>query len=227
MKTKLFLMTMAAAAIVLTACSKDNDESENIGTSVISGQLVVEVSNIDNDDNSRINSVKLVIEGGSKGKGYEVDNVQYDQSKRRFTIDLSKAVPDQYLEPYDDEFDDGIRISNPNVGANSAWLYAYSGSGSSPTGAFFHGTGGGDGEWKGGLIYVNEDVTITGSGSDEDTWDGYTEKINYKYSINWKKGWNILYCKNSSKTTGKVTEYWDEFTSQAPAGAVWFFVRDI
>jgi hypothetical protein len=232
MKKNLFT-TMAfvslLAAATFCACSKDDDENN---TSTISGEYSVKVEG--DSHNSEIDTVRLVIyyDNGSYTRK-EVCSEKYDKGK--FTLDLSGDISNTYLVAIDESFDededfpDGITVSNSKVKIGTANLEAYKwnssyGSGySNYVGSFYHGTV----EWDGELVYANGDVSVTGSGEVEDD-DDYRERTYlsiYKYNMHLKKGWNIVYTKRTVVETAIRVANTYEITTQAPAGAVWRFSK--
>jgi hypothetical protein len=210
------------AAATFCACDKDNDKKEdNIATSTIpAGKYTI---NVENGDDYDIDIVSLGIDS------LEICSAPYGKGK--FTLDLPETVRNKYLEKFDEEFDTftellNVKINNPNIKVGigltrlMAWETNYNYN--SQVGNIYHGTD----EWEGRLVYVNEDVTMTGSGEDEESrYDDYEIFLTYKFSVNLKKGWNIMYIKatNLYSKTGKITDRTVEMTTQAPAGAVWWY----
>jgi hypothetical protein len=69
-------------------------------------------------------------------------------------------------------------------------------------------------------MYVDKDVSITGTVTETETCDEAIY-IN-KYSVHLKRGWNIIYANETKK--GNMYEW--EMTTTAPAGAKWYFYDD-
>jgi hypothetical protein len=234
MKKKILTMAFVSllAAATFCACSKD-DEDDYIST--LSGEFSVKVEG-GSSYNSKIDTVKLEL---YRNGNYEVCSDRY--AKGGFTLDLPETVPNRYLVDIDDEDEsfvpdiDGIAISNTKVKMGWAELsaykwttynygYDYNYGYSQRVGYFYHETD----EWEGGLVYMNGDVTISGTGEEEDDdYYGYNEDYSrqyvYKFSVNAKKGWNILYVKRTSVETKTKEVRTYEYTTQAPANAVWRF----
>jgi hypothetical protein len=72
-------------------------------------------------------------------------------------------------------------------------------------------------------VYVDGDLSVTGTENGSDSWedDGvtYMETWTVKYSANLKKGWNLIY----RKETEIGNTYIEEITTTAPTGIKWHF----
>ncbi|MDR1338646.1 MAG: hypothetical protein LBK58_01075 [Prevotellaceae bacterium] len=126
-----------------------------------------------------------------------------------FTLKLPESVSDKYLDNFVKDYlgDDyeGITVSNPNVKVCEVNLEAYESGSDNRIGSFYHKTE----DWEGDLYYVEADLSITGSSTDE---YGDTSKFS---NFHLKKGWNIIYFKHIG--------YIYEWTTQVPEGAKWHF----
>jgi hypothetical protein len=185
MKTTHLMMAAVSlcTAAALCACG-DKDEDNN--TTTISGATTIKV---DGGSTLDIDSVKLNL-------GLVVYSVAYANGE--FTLDFH-SVDDKYLGEVTRGLPSGVTASNANVKVDDAYIPAYKSG--IEVGSFYHGTA----DWEGFPMYANGDVNITGTGTNE----GHTTKFNVKL----KKGWNIMYTKDTETTY--------EATTQAPAGAAW------
>jgi hypothetical protein len=217
----IFTLMILAAAIAFAACGEDdngNGDGEKHGTpgsSAISGKIDIKVEN-GASYNSAIDSVHWRIWNKEGYSYYTVAKAAYANGE--FTLNLPASLPDASLFPFfeDGEIPDGVNVSNPNVKKTvpdyiDAYKWDSEGGYNDNVGSFYHGTA--NKTWKGYLLYVTGDVIITGSYTETAEAGTYTIKFN----INAKKGWNILY------------QGWDTyedpstFTTEAPAGAKWYF----
>jgi hypothetical protein len=206
--------------VALCSCSKDDDENgDNGGNGVIQNNtLTVSVEN-GASYSGKIDVVKATTYSESDDDEFTLVSAPYTNGG--FTLILPANLGAQYLENLDeDEIPQGITVSNPKAKTGWADLDAYKGD--NRAGYFYHGIG----DWEGELIYVDGDVTI--SGSYTETWtngggteyeETYTETHRYN-NCNLRKGWNIMYGKETEKGNNSY-EY--EVTTQVPAGAKWYF----
>jgi hypothetical protein len=158
--------------------------------------------------NEIIDNVKVVIEAANNN---EVTSAPY--SDGGFVLELPASVSDYYLTNIESSFDNSITISNSGAKTVTADIRAYKND--KLTGTFYYGTtlNYGISDWASFLLYVNEDVTITGS---------YTNEVGFVQDINLHltKGWNIVYIKITFDNNGvHIYE-----TTQSPSGARWYFV---
>jgi hypothetical protein len=159
---------------------------------------------------SQIDSVKLLL---GHDDDFEACNVKYDNGKFTLNLPVNVPNPNEALGALPSRYSryDGLTVSDLSVKIGYSILYAYKNG--HPVGSFYHKAG----EWKGELIYVNGDVSVTGTATETGKDNSVTGK--YTYNINAKKGWNILY----RRDTGSETEYTTEETTEAPAGAKWVY----
>jgi hypothetical protein len=178
---------------VAASCgSKDNVEE---GSSL--RQITIEnVTAKDGYPLSNVDSVRLRFY-------YERANIElacaaFTNSKA--VINLPASVENKYLATsFFADLPAEIKVSNPNVKAVKADLRTN-------FGRFQHAVEG----WSNYLIYVNENVTITGTGTGV---DGGGTSYQIKYSMELKKGWNMVYW------TDDIEPF--ESTTKAPAGVGW------
>jgi hypothetical protein len=168
---------------------------------IANNTLTVTVEN-GNSYNDKIDTVKACNEGDP------IESVYVSSAYRNggFTIKLPETVDDAYLSVFDYGESD-ITVSNPGIKWTDGFLYAYKSG--EVTGCFEYENI--SGEYYGWLRYVNGDVSITGTETDE--------YGTVKYNLNLKKGWNIVYWREVS-TNGK---YLEEATTQATSGMKWYF----
>jgi hypothetical protein len=214
MKRDYFKMAFVSlfAVVALCSCSKDNDDNnDKAGNSVIQNNTIsVSVEN-GASYSGKIDIVKAEIYSESDNEYVPLVSVPYNSGV--FTINLPANVGAQHLSPpFEDEDEmQGLTVSNPNVKGGSVDLDAYKSN--SEIGLFYLETG----DWEGSLIYVDGNLNITGSHTE--TGDGWTETLKYNYNL--RKGWNIVYVKETSKGNNS---YDVEFTTQVPGGeAKWYF----
>jgi hypothetical protein len=209
MKTNYFKMAFVSLfAVAALLCSCDKDEDEN--------------SNDDNGGSSVLqnNTLTVSVENGASYSGIidivkvetdDVPLVSVPYNNGVFTLNLPASLDDQYISIEEDEVPAGVTVSDPNVKVSAAVdLYAYKSD--FKTGYIYHGIG----DWQGVLIYVDRNLSITGSYTE--TYGEVTETG--KYNCNMQKGWNIRYEKETQKA---VNLYEYEATTQVPAGAKWYF----
>ena len=195
------------AALVVTSCITWVDDEGNLGNSSIT---VINAKVENGEDyrsrcgggsyNSTIKFVKALLIDD------ETVVATGTYSNGGFTIELPSTVDEQYLFPislFADDHDDediiknDIKFSNPNVKACNAYIYGFDKSDAAIYDCstdFYYDTkppgwrGSKDDRFYTGgvIIYVNGDVSITGSLINDWSDDEH-------YNIFLKKGWNIMY----------------------------------
>ncbi len=73
------------------------------------------------------------------------------------------------------------------------------------------------------LIYVTEDVSITGSYTDEDEYDGIIIKYVEEYNVNLKKGWNTIVCTETVSGNTWKAKY---TANNEPSNMIWILEVD-
>lgn len=205
--TKVFVSLFTVVAVC--SCNKNDDD----------GSMTINAT-VENGSSYNIDELKAEI-------GYETrnDNVAFyvvassPYEKGNFTLKLPATVDAKYLIAYDEEdFSSGLTVSNYNALLGFADIYAYESG--EETGEVVHGTA----EWYSRLVYADEKVDITGSFSSTEREYGDTYTYTEKFNLLLKRGWNIMYLKESSKTSSSSSyEYIIEFSTQAPSGAKWYY----
>jgi hypothetical protein len=222
MKSKFNFSMMAAMFAILpaatfVACDKDDDKDSG----AIANNTIVAAVNNGSSYSGQIDAVKALVGADEEFDfetgtyvwtgGYEVGSTPYVNGG--FTLKLQETVADKYLDPMfeDEEIPSGLTVSNPNVMENSTIILAYKAD--VLTGILNYRTA--DETWYGELLYVNGDVSTTGSFTEVD--DGLTYIA--KYNLHLKKGWNMAYGKYNRDD--HVYEF--ELTTTVPAGLQWYF----
>jgi hypothetical protein len=220
MKALVCLFTVVA----ISSCSKDeNDDDENGGN--IGNTITATVEN-GSSYNEKINAAKVEFEyqrDDGKWDYYVAATAPYSNSS--FTLQLPENVSDTYLKTFDDddddnEFPEGVTVSNRNVKRGQALIGAYKGD--HRVGYFYFATGITDMDWSSNLIYANGDVNITGSHTETYNRDsnGVTHVETYidRYNVYIKKGWNMVY--ETWKESGNTYEH--ETTTTAFSSGKWW-----
>jgi hypothetical protein len=212
---KKFNLNVAAficAAFLITGCNKDDNSS---GSTVISA-INATVEN-GNEFNSKIDDVKALIDadieyssetGHYDWIGHEIASEDY--TKGGFSLDLPKTVDSKYLTRFfPDGIPDGISISDTTVRGNAIEIIAYKSG--LEVGYFEYISYDSTTYTYAAYIYVNKNVKISGSYSDTDIYE--------KYDVSLKKGWNIVY----DKETESDNHYSDIVSSKAPSEMKWIY----
>jgi hypothetical protein len=187
-------------------------------SSNIEGILTVTVED-GSSFNGKIDSVKVGIYGEEEDSYYVMTSAPY--SNGGFTLNLPETVSDTYLSELGD-LGDSITVSNLEVKGAIVNIRAYKAD--DDIGRFYHGTGTADEDWESDLMYSNSDVSITGSDTSTSNWedsDGvHTDTYIKKYNVHLKKGWNIVYSRETEKGNNTHEE---EKTTIAPSDAKWYY----
>jgi hypothetical protein len=205
MKRNFFMMAFVCLFTVVALCSCSKDDDDN--SSVPDPDIVVENGS---SYNALIDVVKLEVYSNSTGKYQTLASAEY---KNGFTLTLPESVSSQYLESLGDDVPAGVTVSNKNVKTGTASLNAYKSD--SEAGYFYHKSG----DWEGELMYADGDVSVTGTETDTDEYEGTTYTLTIKYSVNLKKGWNRVYQKWTENGNNETVE----ITTTTPSGATWHF----
>ncbi|MDR1154132.1 MAG: hypothetical protein LBL04_05425 [Bacteroidales bacterium] len=197
-------MALLCGAMLCVSCKKDEPESAY--------EIVVSIEN-GTSYNDQIDLVKAEIELDDENDIITLVSAPYTGGG--FTITLPVSVSDRYLVSIDDEIstDVTVTVSDPQVKVCMVSLEAYKSE--INTGYFYHGVG----KWVGEVMYVDRNVTITGSYTETETYGETTLTYTYKYDMHLSRGWNMVYDRMTEE--GRSFEY--EMTTQVPAEAKWVF----
>ena len=170
--------------------------------------------------NAMIDEVKLMIDE------HEVlATATYNDGS--FTFDLPDNVATGYLYGIREWFyiSEEVTINNSNVLTATPYIVAFKDG--SPVGSIYN--RGNDS--RGYLVYFSSELTITGKYTE--TWDRDITDIDediYEYSINAKRGWNMIYSTWSDDTENVETgiKYVSTFktTTTSPTGMGWVIELD-
>jgi hypothetical protein len=227
MKKNFLKMAVVSLFVVVALCSCDKDEEENENNGgVIQGNTVSVAVENGSAYSGKIDAVKALIVTGEKSTldpetnryyyywtGHEMATAAYNNGT--FTLSLPETLSDEYL---DDEFIEelldtdngalpkGVTASNSQLKGEWVKILAYRSG--KEVGEFYYATE----ECESNLLYADRDISITGIHTETDG------DVN-KYSLHLKRGWNMIYEKDTEK--GNSTEY--ELTTTAPAGVKWIY----
>jgi len=219
------IILLATMSLYFSAC---NDEGSNNDGNFGNSSITVINAKVENGEN--YNSTVKVVKAmayTSFNQGIVIGTGTYSNSS--FTIELPTTVDEQYLELILPNFglgdNEGIKVSNPNVKTCSIDIYGFDKL-NSPYGnqivTFEYNTqlpswtSNKDDRFHtyGEIIYVNGDVTITGS---------YYDSDNTHFNIFLKKGWNIMYLETEEVYNGNSYEKEIfHITNNAPNNMKWW-----
>jgi hypothetical protein len=190
------------------SCNDDEDGDENDAGTI---QATVSTGNV------AVDAVKIL---WWDHYGYADEEViaSGEYNNGGFSINLPGTVPAKYLEGLfaGDEVPQGITVSNDKVkGFTVGELEAYKGD--ENVGEFWYGHES-ETTWNRLIfIYVDGDISINGTYSEEDG-DDWTYTQTFK-NLSLKKGWNKVYVTESKTNNVEV----NVFTNSEPAGLKWVF----
>jgi hypothetical protein len=209
-KFSLSVSAFVCAGFLFTGCNKDDNGLDSTDITAIDAK----VEN-GNNYNTKVDVVKAMIwvddASSDTGDGADHELASGDYTKGGFTIDLPKTVDKKFLAPLSKGMPDGITVSDTSVNLNSISFSAYKSG--DEVGYFDYISQ--DSTTYAGYVYVDRNVKISGSGSEGDS--GY--KIIYKYDLSFKKGWNIMYMKETEVNN----TFSGEATSKAPSAMKWSY----
>lgn len=225
MKTKTLLL-LSFSLIICTACSKkdDNDPSGTDNQSITTAGVIS--GTIDNYVSGEINNLKCKADAGETiGKGAI-------SSTGTFSITLPANLDNSLLTSIwedDDDVPAGVTISDPSaLGNNMESINAYKDAtelgwlrkSNSDQGDYWPIS---VGDAVSRFFYVNKSVTIKGSSSETDTYNGVTDTYNGNYNLTLKKGWNEFVQKMTAHSInssgGDDNTY--SFTNDIPSDMKW------
>lgn len=194
------MLAIAAFAATAVSCGKEGEEEHH--GAIRYNAITVTLENLGGDDPGLAGCVIKLVTGDDHAF---TETLCGDDG---FTLALPAGVEPAFLDELQrDGVPPGLTISDPGVKITTTWLEAYRAG--QYIGDFYHGTG----EWKGYIVYVNGDVEMTGSFTDEEG--------NWTYNARFKKGWNVMYEKVIEKENWDDNEY--EAVTRVPEGARWCF----
>jgi len=237
MKTKkmcLLCVVFICCGFVFTQCNKDKDASGNSSISSINAK-------VENGSDYNFDNVKAVMYYGDSGDEYVVGQSKYTSGS--FTIGLPETVDKMYLSPLvetdDDEVSlDWVTISDKTVMGNGINIEGYQSG--SYIGDFYYGSASQNSTAtnfsmiviEGAFVYVEKEVTMTGSTTETDVVDGIRVPMNSSANVTLKKGWNIVYTTMSismkANSNGDITSMsgTTSLTSKNPGGLKWYYQDD-
>ncbi|MDR1120362.1 MAG: hypothetical protein LBM08_05550 [Dysgonamonadaceae bacterium] len=199
-----------AEGITYTVTAEDGATTKTYAVKATSNMLTVSVEN-GTSYNDQIDLVKADIEIDDETEIITLVSAPYTGGG--FTMTLPASVSDRYLSSVFDEIPTGVTVSDPQVKSCTVSLEAYKSE--INTGYFYHGAG----NWGGEAIYVDGNVTITGSYIQTETYGETTLTYTHTYDMHLSRGWNMVY----DKLTEEGHSFKYEVTTQVPAGAKWVF----
>ncbi|KAA6337093.1 hypothetical protein EZS27_014805 [termite gut metagenome] len=216
-KQVFFLMAMAVA-VMASGCDKLEEDGTKGGDTSTPFVIQATVST----GGVAVDTVKAFIwqydEATDTESSFEVASGVYKNGG--FTLNLPATVPAQYLQFWGENVPDGINISDSNAkGASLGDIEAYKGT--ERVGEFEQWVRiNANTEIRSQFMYVDRDVTITGS---------YTEKYGDWIeteidNLSLKKGWNKVYVKHVESEINKTST--TEVTNTEPGGLQWHFEND-
>ncbi|GHV61203.1 hypothetical protein FACS1894199_07890 [Bacteroidia bacterium] len=213
---KVALMGAMVVAVAMSGCSKDENSENNTENTDTSSSFDGKIEATVSTGSTTVDTVKAL--AYVNGNEYNYDLASGTYINGRFSITLPATVPAKYLKTIDKLQEEGLlTISNPAVKyANVYYIDAFNGA--EYVGDFTYRQDGTNSEITSGYYYVDSDVTITGSYTDDD--GDWTSKTTWN-NVSLKKGWNIVYEKWSSSETTKTSTY--EYTTTEPDGLAWKF----
>ena len=198
------------AGIVFTSCNNDDDGPGVSSITSITAQ-------VEKGSEYDLDVVKAVMYYGAEDE-YIVAEGGYKNGG--FTIVLPSEVDGRYLEDIGEDMPEGIKISNASARIGAINLEGYKNE--DYVDYFFHAkieiTEKVFSLIGGGFIYVDKDVTITGSYS-EQTEDGINLSITFNTLF--KRGWNAMYA--SFSMSDKDPTITVRVVTKNPGGLKWYF----
>jgi len=216
------------SGIVLTGCSKSDNSSGGSAIS-INAQVV-------NGSNYSFDNVKAVLYYGNNYE-YVVNEANYTNGG--FTIKLPATIDNKYLLPVvdvdeEDQSSNWATVSDNTAVGNGINFEGYESD--SYMGDFYYGTASQNQtstsisiySAEGTYLYVDKDVTITGSATETEVTDGITVNIKSTANAALKKGWNIVYYTISISANGNdgTASGTLSITTQDPGGLKWYYEDD-
>ena len=198
---KFCFIACICAGIVFTGCKKDSIETSSVSSIV--------AKNVDKKVD--LDKVKVVID-------YDAVVAEGNFKNNGFTINLPENVSNNYLEDISYEMPKGIKVSDASAKIGFIEIEGYKSD--EYVDDFAYGKIMLDGKKfsivVGLYVYVDKNVKITGSYTEE---DGVT--LNTTFSVSLKKGWNNMFVTFSGQEgSNTMTAKW---TTSDPGGLEWYF----
>ena len=216
---KFFLIGSLCLGIccTFTNCGGKDDDDNSGGSPLQVNATVEEGSSYDIDEVRALIAIDEEYDeetGNYIWVGKEIAKGSYTGGK--FSLNLPATVEDKYLESIEEyeEYPASISVSDRKAKGTVLAIVGYKSG--KQIGDFYNEkyleTETSHSYYDVEYIYVDRNLTITGTETDE---DGDT----YKYSVNMKKGWNLVYYVRTSDEDS----YTRETTTKAQSGLKWFF----
>jgi hypothetical protein len=231
MKNVAAIVACFAVSIMFSGCGKDKDDEGDGGSAITK----LEISVVDGSKySSDIDKVKLMVLDYADDYNL-VELLSVDYSNGSFTINLPATVAAKYMRTFKEVAPDGVKVSNENARTASTRIDVYKGN-DRVDWLTYGKVINRDKELAvyGYLMYSDSDVSITGTGTMTDEYEGektYIHEITITYSVNLKKGWNLIFETEEEHTvTDTSTEFKEVYkgkaTSTDPGGLKWYMKDD-
>ena len=204
-----------AACFIFAGC--DNDDDDDKGGFKIVGKL---------DDASHlgdVKTVKFILWDNVADKGVSIAEADFNNGD--FTLILPETIDPKILSSIKDaEFPPSVTISSSNPDAKGSGEYYIEGYNSAGKHIANFGYVKVIDNTKSymGWMYVDSDVSIKGTATDEEDYYGVFYEYNNTYSLDLKKGWNVFYVSDArTEQDGKRIENFEMRTDGAISGLKW------
>jgi len=218
-----FFAAIIAASIVFSGCDKDKDDDSGGNTA---SQIIAKVENA--SKYSDVIKVKLTAWDYTAGKDDVLVTVDFKNGG--FTLDLPETLAAKYLASFeatfyrDEDEVNQLNISNKNAKMTLAEIEGFDADDESVT-YFVYGKEDNNSSTVAYYIYSDSDVDI--SGTIKTTDDEYDWEDNENYSLNLKKGWNVIYLIEYDSTYKDGKEISNaSITSSPVSGLKWYGNED-
>jgi len=222
-----YLVTMVAIfAAVLVSCNKDDGDGGGGNSSIADNKLEIKLET----GSSRIDEIKVMVNYDDvDGHWTSEELTKASSTNGTFTLNLPK--PDsKYLTSFEDgEMIAGINVSDKKAKmTQSISIYGYKDG--SYVGSLVYGKVVNKKDYleaRGHLVYIDRDVTASGTIKDSDDEDGYEWESTYTISCSYKEGWNFDFDIDESYTVDKNGKeiYRGKMTTSNP-GCKWYLYDD-
>lgn len=190
---------LAVASVSFAGCSEDDDGVKSSDSS-FDGTIQETVQNPPSNEKVDAVKIEMMYNGGSAYAMYEAGTGTYKDGSLELTF--LPTLPDYCLYVIAEDMPSSLTVSDDKA-KMSGFVSISAYKDGSQVGVFGHGSGKGTSQIKTTFMYVDRDVSITGS--DED----------YKYNVSLKTGWNKLYEIKGGSKKG--------YTTTDPGGLTWAF----